>query len=78
MCIGVQEVLRRLLHHQPVPGPGKDITWINVDAQFVLSWGAKVNNNKRRVGTVYTELWAGGITDRYREFASFDLPPFDN
>ena len=37
----------------------EDITRINVAAHFVLSLGAKVNNNKWRIVIVYTELEDG-------------------
>ena len=39
-------------------------TRINVDEHFVLSLGAKVNNNKCRVSLIYTEQTAEGVTDR--------------
>ena len=53
--------------------PSKYIKRTFVDAHCVLSWGAKVNNNKRRVSNV-----CGGITDRQIECECFDLPPLEN
>ena len=38
--------------------------WTNVDAQFVLSLGAKVNNNNVRVGIGLREM--GGLDYRYK------------
>ena len=43
----------------------KNIKRAKVDAHFVLSFGAKVNNNKYRVIVVNTELDWGLQIDRY-------------
>ena len=41
------------------PAQDKHVSRPFVDAYLVLSLGAKVNNNKHRVGNVYTN-WGGG------------------
>ena len=59
----------------------KNIIRSDLDARFVLSLGAKVNNNKCRVIILNEESEQEGKRlqiDRSMQFACFDLPPFKN